>query len=72
MNVVLCDLPLNIKGMTVRTFDGDEVFLTIVLNARHSYETQLEAYRHEVDHIENNDFDRRDVSVGELEMRRHG
>ncbi len=69
MNVILCDLPERVKGMVVRTFDGDECY-TIVLNSKLNREQQLEAYRHELEHIECDDF-ASDWSVDEIEWVRH-
>ena len=70
MRVMLCDLPETIKGMTVKTFDGDECY-TIVLNSRLSCEQQRITYEHEVKHLEEKDFDRVGWLVDEIEMIRH-
>lgn len=69
MNVILCDLPERVKGMVVRTFDGDECY-TIVLNSKLNREQQLEAYRHELEHIECDDF-ASNWPVDEIEWVRH-
>jgi len=62
----LLDLPLNVKGYTVKNIETDEQI--IVLNSRLNYETNLEAYLHEIGHED--DFDR-GYTVNELETVRH-
>lgn len=56
VNVILADMPTSIPGYTV---SNPDLTFTIVLNSRLNYERQLEAYKHEVNHIENGDFDRK-------------
>ena len=55
-NVVLIDMPHRIKAYTVANKD---MSYTIVINARMSHERQLEAYQHELDHIQNGDYERK-------------
>ena len=61
------ELPCKIKGFTVETDDGRYV---ITLNSRLSREQNLETYRHEIDHIKNNDF-ASSASASGLEFTRH-
>lgn len=74
-NVIYMDLPLNIKGYILKMFDenGGEDFSTIVINPRYNLETQREAYRHEREHYEENDFELVKVyDIGDIERVRHG
>ena len=50
------DLPTTIKAYVVRCFDSGDIFYTIIINSRISYEQQREAYKHEMSHIECGDF----------------
>ena len=61
-------LPIHgkIKSYVVRKDD----FFTIVINEALSPEARMKAYRHELDHIENDDFDS-DESTGMIEIRAH-
>lgn len=54
MHVIIEDLPCRISGFTKKVDDH----YTIVLNARLNDERQKAAYRHELEHIEEGDFDR--------------
>jgi hypothetical protein len=71
MTVAFADLPTSIKGMTIRSFDSEGDFYTIVLNSRLSKEQQQSAYEHEMEHINNDDFYLRDCSVDQIEALRH-
>lgn len=53
VRTVLQDLPVAVKGFVVTDENGDP---TIVLNARHNRETNLETYQHELAHILGNDL----------------
>lgn len=55
IHVVLADLPTTIKEYVMKNKD---MTYTIVLNARHTYETRLKAYNHAMQHIQNADFDK--------------
>lgn len=68
--VMYADLPGTVKGMLVRTFDEEECY-TIVINSRLNAEQRLEAYRHELQHLKEKDFDSPDISVNEIEYARH-
>ena len=71
MMVAYADLPPSIKGMTIRSFDSEGDWYTIVLNSRLSKEQQEEAYEHEMEHINNDDFCLRDCSADHIEAMRH-
>lgn len=58
--VHILDLPHDVHGLTAPNEDGS---YTVFLNARDTIERQQEAYRHEVRHIENNDFEKADVQL---------
>lgn len=60
------NMPPSIAGFTVS--NPDDTY-TIVLNARMTNERLMEAYRHEIEHIENNDFEKYDVQ--EIEQNAH-
>lgn len=47
------DLPPGVRGLVAM---DDEGFLNIYVNARLSHEGRLDALRHEIDHIENDDL----------------
>lgn len=64
---VLVDLPHTIGGYTLRDRWGD---YTVVLNARMSREKQLETYRHELRHIQCDDFNS-PKTVDLIEIRAH-
>jgi hypothetical protein len=53
-NIVRCiKLPYRVKGMTVSDEHGNN---NIYINKNLSYEMQIEALKHELEHIKNNDF----------------
>lgn len=66
LQIFLIDFPG--KGNEAVTKNEDDSY-TIFLNARLSYEKQLEAYAHAIRHIKNGDFDKEDV--GAIEMEAH-
>lgn len=59
-------MPGRIRSYVVRKDD----FYTIVINEALSQEARMKAYRHELDHIEQGDFDS-DESTGLIEIRAH-
>ena len=63
----LYDLPTRIKSFVKK--NGDDS-LTIVINSRLSYDCQRECYKHELAHIQNDDFDTC-MSVDEIEVEAH-
>lgn len=64
--VIMYNLPTSIKGFTVNQ-DGSN---TIILNSRLSYEQNLKSFEHEVKHIKNKDFEKKDANLIELKTRR--
>ena len=59
-------MPGRIRSYTVRKED----YYTIVVNSNLSEEARLEAYRHEVDHIERGDFDKVNADLIEIHAHR--
>lgn len=73
IKVVLVDLPSRIHGATTYFLsdDGMEHYI-MFLNSRLSAEMQKEAYDHEIQHINNKDFDKMQfISIDYLEKMRH-
>ena len=66
INSVLHSLPTSIRSFVVCQ-DED---ITIVLNDRLSYENLLQAYSHELCHIQNGDFERK-ADVNAVEANAH-
>lgn len=66
IRVVYADLPCTCKGMVVRMFDDGEDYDTVVLNSRLNWEQNVETYKHELWHIEHDDFNS-DLPVSVLE-----
>lgn len=64
--VIYADLPCTVKGMVVRMFDDGEYYDTIVLNSRLNHEQNINTFKHELWHIEHDDFDS-DLPVSVLE-----
>ena len=62
------DLPVAVKGFVVTDENGDP---TIVLNAPHNRETNIETYQHELAHILGNDLYRPE-SADDIEVRARG
>ena len=67
IQVFLVDMPAKIEGLTVRNSDGS---YTILINAGLSSIAQCRAYDHEMDHINNRDWDHI-FDAGEAEQVRH-
>lgn len=59
INIIVMDFK-NVKTKEMVTGNEDGSY-TIFINARLSYESQLEAYKHALKHINNNDFEKTDV-----------
>ena len=57
-------LPYTIKGVTVMDNDG---YYNIYINSRLSWEDQKKAVRHELEHIQRDDFDNTFASLEEVE-----
>ena len=63
-------MPCSIRAFTRSDVNGD---YDIIINADLSDEAKLRAYKHEMLHILNNDFENRQtVSIDSIEMIRHG
>ena len=54
IGVFLVDMPTGIRALTVKNSDDS---YTILINAGLSAEAQCAAYDHEMEHINNHDFD---------------
>lgn len=67
ITTTIVDLPTTIRSYVIAL---DSVFC-IVINAKLSYEAQLKAYQHELNHIINGDFDKKG-DVGLIEINAHG
>lgn len=67
VNTLKYDLPVSIAGYTVSNADNS---YTIVLNARPTFERQMKAYEHEMNHILTGDYDR-SVDADILEFHSH-
>lgn len=68
VNVRLIDMPGTIPAYCIANPD---LSFTIVLNAKLNYERQLQAYHHEMKHIENGDYNKK-CSVDFIECYAHG
>lgn len=64
--IKVIDLPVRINALTVANEDGS---YTICINARASFKQQYEAYLHELQHIQNYDFQKDDVQA--IESKAH-
>lgn len=60
VNTVLIDMPTKIKGYTVKNSDDS---YSIFLNARISRDCLLKTYEHEMEHIQNEDFEKENVDA---------
>ena len=67
VNCVLADLPSTVPAYVVSNSDCS---YTIVLNARHTHEHHLISYYHEMNHIENGDYEKRNADI--VEIHAHG
>jgi hypothetical protein len=67
IGVYLVDLPTAIRGFTVRNADDS---YSIIINAGMSDVMQRDTYDHEIEHINNHDFDSI-YDIGYLESIRH-
>ena len=65
--VYIVDLKSSVPEIVTQNPDGS---YTVILNARYSYERQMESYRHACRHIERCDFER--MEVQEIEKDCHG
>ena len=56
-------LPARVKALVVQDVFGD---YDIIINSDLSHAEQIEAYKHELEHIKDNDFERLDADQIEL------
>lgn len=68
VNCIYANMPSAVKAYTVCNAD---MTYTIVLNSRLTREQHLISYHHEMNHIENGDYDKK-CDVGLLEIVAHG
>lgn len=66
-NVIYRDIPCDVGGMVHENEDGT---YTVILNSRMTRERQEAAARHEIRHMNGNDFNS-GMSADEIEMIRH-
>ncbi|MDD3746979.1 MAG: hypothetical protein PHD70_10970 [Anaerostipes sp.] len=62
----LLDMDTMIKEQVVENEDGS---YTIFLNSRHCFETQMKAYWHAIEHLNQKDFEKHDVDI--IEQKAH-
>ena len=68
--IVTGDLPVTVYGLTTYCFDEGQAYYTIFINAKLNAERQFETYKHEISHIDHNDFDHM-TRVEDVESCRH-
>ena len=61
------DMPTTIRSFVI---SNNDMSFTIILNARIASNQQLIAYKHEIDHIRNGDYDKK-YSVDLIEFAAH-
>ena len=66
VNTILIDMPTRVKGQTVKNEDGT---YSVFLNARMASNQIKKTYQHEINHIENGDFE--EEQVQRIEMYAH-
>ena len=64
--VRLVDLPCSVRGCVVK----DDDYYTVLLNSRMSAEMQKKTYKHEIEHIDCEDFSC-DLPIDYIESIRH-
>lgn len=67
VQVFLVDLPAKVGGLTIRNSDDS---YTVLLNAGLSSFAQIQAYDHEMEHINNHDYDQM-YDANDIERIRH-
>lgn len=67
IDVRMCDLPGTVRSFVIAHPD---MTYTIVLNSRLSHEQHLLSYQHELDHINNGDYDKK-CSADLIEINAH-
>lgn len=68
VNICLMDFP-NTKDREMVT-ENEDGTVSIFINAKLSHDEQLAAYNHAINHINDDDFRKRDVQVIETTVRR--
>lgn len=63
VNTIELNLPTSISAYVVSNAD---LSYTIVLNSCLSWERRLQAYKHEMEHIENGDYERKSADLIEM------
>lgn len=63
VNCRIVDMPVSISAYVISNADDS---YTIILNARHSHEHHLISYHHEMRHIENGDYDKKNADIIEI------
>ncbi len=63
VNAIELNLPATISAYVIANADTS---YTIVLNARLTWERRIQAYRHEMKHIEHGDYERHSADLIEL------
>jgi len=66
IRTILVDLPVDVKGYTICVDD----FYTIIINSKLSNTQRQKSYQHEMDHIQQNDFESKN-SAGLIEVYSH-
>lgn len=64
INTQLIDMDVLVGEQVIKNKDDS---YTILLNSRLSHERQLECYLHAINHIQGNDFEKRNSNIIELE-----
>lgn len=64
--IYFVNLPCNVNEMVVPCCDGYTVYIDVKL----SYDEKIEAYRHAIEHINNDDF-HSDLAVDHIEGKRN-
>lgn len=67
IRTILKDLPSGVHGFTLLDTEGD---YTVFLNSRQTREMNMKTYKHEIQHIEENDH-QKTLSADILEWIRH-
>jgi hypothetical protein len=62
-------LPLTVSGFTVMTSDNED-FYCIILNGKLGRNALVKSYEHEIQHIDNHDFDSM-YTADQIESMRH-
>ena len=66
INTCFLQLPPRVKAVSTKNEDGSH---TIIVNSILNHEQQLMGYKHELQHIKDDDFDKHNVNTIELSVR---